>query len=255
MPTIKEINDFLSNFLNSPQFRESAINGLQVGEFRNQVNHIALALDSNLATLKKASEMNADLLIVHHGLFWGKPFAITNSDYEKINLLCQKNLALMAYHLPLDAHPASGNNALLVKKLELTQLSPFFSYHNEFIGIKAKGEDPSHFLSLIQKNFAHIHPSFLKEAKAKLNSPFYVGVITGQCSLDFVNQALEEKLDLIITGEINLPIYNTIIDSPLAILPLGHYDSERLGVKNLENILQKKWPSLKYSFIEDIKPI
>src|SRR5690348_5783481 len=91
---------------------EGAMNGLQA-ENNGSVTRIAAAVDASLATIRLAARVQADLLLVHHGLFWGISHPWTGKRYELLRVLLEADLAVYSSHLPLDAHPRLGNNALL----------------------------------------------------------------------------------------------------------------------------------------------
>ena len=114
---------------------DGAVNGLQV-ENSGQVTRIAATVDASLATVKLAVAAKADLLIVHHGLFWSKTHPWTGKRRELLRLLIENNLAVYSSHLPLDAHPKLGNNAQLAAALGLKNLRPFFFSHGQNIGLK-----------------------------------------------------------------------------------------------------------------------
>src|SRR5215468_4221871 len=112
-------------------------NGLQV-ENRGSVSRIAATVDASLATVKLAIEAKADLLIVHHGLFWGPSHPWTGKKYELLQLLLEHNLAVYSNHLPLDAHPKLGNNAQLCAALGLKKFRPFFFDRGQFLGFQTQ---------------------------------------------------------------------------------------------------------------------
>ena len=116
---------------------DGAANGLQV-ENSGAVTNIAAAVDASLATVKLAIAAKADLLIVHHGLFWSPRQPWTGKNYELFRLLVENNLAVYSSHLPLDAHPKLGNNAQLCAALGLKNLKPFFASHGQTIGFKSQ---------------------------------------------------------------------------------------------------------------------
>ena len=116
---------------------ERAANGLQV-ENHGSVTRIAAAVDATLATVRLAVAAKADLLLVHHGLFWGPAHPWTGKRHELIRCLVEHNLAVYSSHLPLDAHPRLGNNALLCDALGLKKLRPFFFDHGLFLGFQAQ---------------------------------------------------------------------------------------------------------------------
>src|SRR5678816_3730151 len=120
---------------------DGAVNGLQV-ENSGRVNGIAAAVDASLATVKLAAKANADLLIVHHGLFWSPSHPWAGKKYELLRALLDHDLAVYSSHLPLDAHPGLGNNARLCAALGFKKLRPFFFDHGQFLGWQTAGKIP-----------------------------------------------------------------------------------------------------------------
>src|SRR4051812_44841748 len=133
--SLKKIVSYCDQLLrtNEVQDYERAANGLQV-ENDGTVTRIAATVDASLATVKLAIAAKADLLIVHHGLFWGQTHPWTGKRYELVMLLMENNLAVYSSHLPLDLHPKLGNNAQLCSALGLKRLKPFFFSHGQNIG-------------------------------------------------------------------------------------------------------------------------
>src|SRR5215471_8643752 len=114
---------------------DGALNGLQVANLGG-VGRIAATVDASLATVRLAVAAKADLLLVHHGLFWGPSHPRTGKRYELLHCLLEADLAVYSSHLPLDLHPRLGNNARLCAALRLKNLKPFFFDHGRFIGFK-----------------------------------------------------------------------------------------------------------------------
>src|SRR5580658_4330167 len=112
---------------------DGAVNGLQV-ENSGEVGHIAACVDASLATIKLAIAAGADLMIVHHGLFWSPSVPWTGKRREMLELLIKHDLAVYSSHLPLDAHPRLGNNARLCAALGFKKLKPFFLEKGRPIG-------------------------------------------------------------------------------------------------------------------------
>ena len=108
-----------------------------MGRPGKEVKRLAVAVDASLETFKRAAELECDALFVHHGLFWGKPIAITELHYERIATLLNNDIALIAAHLPLDVHPELGNNATMARLLELEEVEPFGCYHGIPMVIRA----------------------------------------------------------------------------------------------------------------------
>jgi putative NIF3 family GTP cyclohydrolase 1 type 2 len=118
---------------------DGAVNGLQVAN-SGAVTRVAAAVDASLATARLAVAANADLMIVHHGLFWSPAHPWTGKKYELLRLLIENNLAVYSSHLPLDAHPRLGNNAQLCAALGLKNLQPFFVTHGQPIGFQSRAK-------------------------------------------------------------------------------------------------------------------
>src|SRR5580765_8261644 len=141
--SLSEIVQYSDRMLRTSETQDfdAAANGLQV-ENGGTVTRIAAAVDASLATVRVAVAAGADLLIVHHGLFWGPSHPWTGKRYELLRLLLRNGLAVYSSHLPLDAHPRLGNNAHLCATLGLKQLRPFFFDHGQFLGWQTAGKIP-----------------------------------------------------------------------------------------------------------------
>ena len=109
---------YLDDLLGCASFHDSSANGIQV-ENRAPINKVALAVDACLEAIEKAAAQNCNLLIVHHGLFWGAQQLMLDPHYSRIRALIEADMALYAAHLPLDAHPQLGHNAQIARALEL----------------------------------------------------------------------------------------------------------------------------------------
>src|SRR5262249_20317337 len=111
-------------------------------ENRGRVSRIAASVDASLATLRLAAAAGADLLLVHHGLFWGAAHPWTNQRYQLLRALLDHNLAVYSSHLPLDAHPKLGNNARLCAALGFKNLRRFFFDHGQHLGWQTGAKIP-----------------------------------------------------------------------------------------------------------------
>src|SRR5262245_29339330 len=139
MPDIplRTIAEYCDRLLRKDQFQDydGASNGLQV-ENRGRVSRLAAAVDGSLATIQMAVNAKADLLIVHHGLFWNASHPWPGKRYEMLRLLLDNNLAVYSSHLPLDAHPQLGNNARLCAALGFRHTKPFFFDRGQYLGLR-----------------------------------------------------------------------------------------------------------------------
>ncbi len=223
---------------------DRAVNGLQVAN-RGTVTRLAAAVDGSLATARLAVAAGADLLLVHHGLFWGKTHPWTGPRYELMNLLVKNNLAIYSAHLPLDAHPKLGNNACLASALGLKARKPFFNYKGFPIGCQAAQR--------ITRN------ELARRLEQAVGGPVRVipggpeicrrvGVVSGGAGAD-LEQAAEAGLDSFITGEGPHWTYSLAEELGLNVFYAGHYATETFGVKALAEHLARKY-RLSWAFVD-----
>src|SRR3954469_9455921 len=141
--SLSRIVDYCDRTLRTAEIKDydGAVNGLQV-ENRGQVSRIAAAVDATAATVRLAIEEGADLLLVHHGLFWGASHPWTGKRYDLIRTLLENNLAVYSSHLPLDMHPKLGNNAQLAAALGFKKLDRFFIEKGQAIGLQTSVKVP-----------------------------------------------------------------------------------------------------------------
>ena len=123
------------------QDNERAVNGLQAGN-RGHVTRLAATVDASVTTVKLAITAGADLLVVHHGLFWSTRQPWTGKNYELLRLLVENDLAVYSAHLPLDFHPRLGNNALLCAALGLKKPRPFLLLGGQYYGLQSRAAVP-----------------------------------------------------------------------------------------------------------------
>jgi dinuclear metal center YbgI/SA1388 family protein len=223
---------------------ERAVNGLQV-ENAGAVTRIAAAVDATLATVRLAVAAKADLLLVHHGLFWGPAHPWTGSRHELIRCLVEHNLAVYSSHLPLDAHPRLGNNALLSNALGLKKLRPFYFDHGLFFGFQARVAIPRAELVRRLQCATGAKPRLIPGGPQICRR---IGVVSGGAG-DGLKKAAEEGVDTFITGEGPHWTYGMAEDLGLNVLYGGHYATETFGVKGLAAHLSLKF-KLPWTFLE-----
>jgi dinuclear metal center YbgI/SA1388 family protein len=221
-----------------------ALNGLQV-ENSGQVTRIAAAVDASTATIRKAIAAGADLLIVHHGLFWGASHPWIGKRYDLIKLLVNHNLAVYSSHLPLDAHPQLGNNAQLAKALGLRQLKPFFFEKGQHIGLQARSQVSRDELEKRLANVLHVEPRAIPGGPEICRT---IGIVTGGAG-DEIKKAHEEGVDTFITGEGRHWTYALAEELGINVFYGGHYATETFGVKALAALLSERF-SLPWEFID-----
>jgi dinuclear metal center YbgI/SA1388 family protein len=228
-----EINDY-----------DGAANGLQV-ENGGEIKGIAAAVDASAATIRKAIDEGANLLLAHHGLFWTKRQPWTGKDYELLRLLLENDVAVYSSHLPLDMHPRLGNNAQLAGALGLRNLKPFFRMKEQFLGLQSTGsvsrDELARRLANVTKQEAKVLPGGPKVCRR-------IGVVTGGAGAE-VKLAASEGVDTFITGEGPHWTYALAEELGVNVLYGGHYATETFGVKALAAHLAKKF-RLPWTFID-----
>ena len=223
---------------------DQAANGLQV-ENRGTVTRIAAAVDATLATVRLAAAAKADLLLVHHGLFWGPAHPWTGKRYELMRCLIENNLAVYSSHLPLDAHPRLGNNARLCAALGLKKLRPFFFDHGLFLGFQARARISRADLAGRLQRATGAEPRVIPGGPQICRR---IGVVSGGAGGD-LKKAAEEGVDTFITGEGPHWTYGLAEELGLNVLYGGHYATETFGVKALAAHLSARF-KLPWTFLD-----
>ena len=213
-----------------------AANGLQV-ENSGAVTRIAAAVDASLATVELAVAARADLLIVHHGLFWTPRQPWTGKNYALLKLLMANNLAVYSSHLPLDAHPRLGNNARLAAALGLKKLTPFFTSHGQPIGFQARAKILRSELQQRLERATGAKPLLIPGGGEWCER---IGVVTGGAGGD-LKLAAAEGVDTFVTGEGPHWSYALAEELGLNVFYAGHYATETFGVKALAAWLSRKY--------------
>lgn len=223
---------------------EGAANGLQAAN-SGTVTRIAATVDASLATVKLAIAAQADLLIVHHGLFWAPTHPWTGRRHELLRLLIENNLAIYSSHLPLDAHPALGNNAQLCAALGLKQLKPFFTSHGQSIGFKSPTKISRAALAEKLAEATGAQPQIIPGGQEICE---HIGVVTGGAGAE-LQLAAGEGVDTFITGEGPHWTYAVAEELELNVLYGGHYATETFGVKALAAELSRRF-KLPWEFLD-----
>ena len=236
--TLKEFDNYINSFLRREDYsKDISLHGIQIQNSDadgRQIKKIAFAVDACEASAKAAVEQGADLLFVHHGLFWGHCQTITGSFYKRIAAFIKNDLALCAYHIPLDANIPYGNNFGLAAKLGLVNCEQFGSWRGMILGIK--GELPQE-LTIDQLSQKLLGPDLPARAKLSFGEEKIktIGIISGGASED-VADAVEEGLDCYITGEFAHEDYHFAKEMGINVIAAGHYQTETIGV----NLIMQK---------------
>lgn len=230
MAPLSEITTHLATLLRLEAFPDfpGAFNGLQI-ENDGTVGKIAAAVDGCEFTIDAAVSAGADLLLVHHGLFWSDPVPLVGAKYRRLKRAIEGNLAVYAAHLPLDAHPTLGNNALLAAALGLENSASFFEENGVCIGLRSKVEmRRSELVARLEKAVGG--PVLVCPGGSEMVCE--IGVVTGGAGGE-VARAAGEGIDTFITGEAPQHAYTQAEELGVNLLLGGHYATETFGVKAL----------------------
>lgn len=246
---LNEIVKYCDGYLNNNKFLDYCSNGLQI-EGKENVTKVALGVSACAELFDKAIERNADLILVHHGIFWGDNCSLVGVLGDRVRKLMKNDVSLMAYHLPLDAHPVVGNNAVMAELLRLQDRRSFCEYKGNNIGIRGKinPEKFDFFREKVEKSLGPIK-AFVNGFQGDVQK---VGIVSGGASKD-VEGAFLEGLDTYITGEIGEPTKAFCEEAGINYISLGHYNSERWGVKALGDHMNDIF-GLEVEFIDTHNP-
>ena len=236
-----ELVNHLNLYLDSSKYQDYCPNGLQV-EGTNTINNIVTGVSLSAALIDYAVTKKAQAIIVHHGIFWHKSdYALTGLKYRRIAKLIKNDINLIAYHLPLDNHPETGNNIQLAKLLNINATSQSGYQNLLWSGDLLKPINLMSFVEFYQKQTGHL-PIYFGDNKKIITK---VAWCTGGADSMF-EEAINLGVDCFITGEIKEPIMNLALESGLAFIVGGHYVTERYGILALTEYLKTLGLNVEY---------
>jgi dinuclear metal center YbgI/SA1388 family protein len=230
--TLAQLTAFCDALLRPDTFDDKAYNGLQI-EGGPNIRTVCTAVDASLETIARAAAEGADALIVHHGLLWGEVLPVTARYGALVRTALKADLSLLAYHLPLDAHPLVGNNAQIARVLHLSEVRPFGLYHGQRIGLIGRLPAPAHaeHCAALLEGAVDTPARLLLHGATQVST---VAVVSGRAGEDpFITEAKQAGVDLFITGEVLHESYHLMREYGLTVIAGGHYATETLGVKAL----------------------
>jgi dinuclear metal center YbgI/SA1388 family protein len=228
-----KLDSFFKSFLEIEGFAgiDNSLNGLQVDNDGSETTKIAFAVDASMETFERAAAINAGMLFVHHGLFWGVPLRIQKNLRQRLKFLLDHNICLYAVHLPLDQHPQMGNNAALAGLLDLENIEPFGLYHGRKIGYKGTFPVPMSIDQAVKK-IAFVDRPALGVYPFGKKENLSCAIISGGASYE-IGQVIEEGIDLFVTGDMSHQAYNDCLEGKLNMIAGGHYSTEVWGVRSV----------------------
>jgi dinuclear metal center YbgI/SA1388 family protein len=243
----------LDRLLEPGRFRDYCPNGLQVPG-RAEVAKVATGVSASAELFERAANERADLLIVHHGIFWGSgPAAIDTAMKRRLKLLFDADMSLAAYHLPLDAHPEVGNNALIGRTLGADTLQPFAVHEGQPVGFIAnfagEGLAASALFARVTELTART-PLVFDAGPERVRS---VAIVSGAGAY-YLADAVAAGADAFLTGEPAERVMTEAHEANIHFVAAGHYATETFGVKRLGEHLSECF-GVEHIFIDVPNPV
>jgi dinuclear metal center YbgI/SA1388 family protein len=243
------INDLIGHLdalLNPAAFDDYGPNGLQVPG-KERIGTVVTGVSASVELFERAAEQDADLVLVHHGLFWGETGPVDRQLKRRLKLLFDHDMALAAYHLPLDAHPEVGNNALLAQAIGATEPEPFVG-----IGVRARLPEitPEDLRARVREATGGREPLAFLAGPDPVRT---IGIVSGGAA-KHLDDAIAQGLDAFVTGEPREPAMNDAREAGIHFLAAGHYATETFGVRALGALLAAKF-GISHVFADVPNPI
>lgn len=238
-------------YLDAARISDYCPNGLQV-EGRPQVRRIVSGVTASQALIEAAIEVEADVLLVHHGFFWkGENPCVTGMKQRRLKALLEHDISLLAYHLPLDVHPEVGNNVQLAKQLGIDVESELEPGNARVVGLQGSLAEP-----LSARDFAQRVQQVLGREPLLVEGPGLISRV-GWCTgggQGYIDQAIAAGVDLYLTGEASEQTFHSAQENAISFIAAGHHATERYGVQALGEYLAKRF-ALEHLFIDCPNPI
>ncbi len=244
---------WLDDLLAADEVHDVAVNGLQVAG-GSEVRRLATAVSASAQLFREAADWGADAVLVHHGLLWraAEPQRLVGSFRERMRLLLEHDLSLIAYHLPLDRHAVHGNAAVMAGALGLEQIEPFGSFDGVPLGCAGVYHAPipaEELLARVRQACGQ-EPQIFPGGAEQVAS---VGIVTGGGPSAF-DEAVTVGLDAFITGEAREWVLHRAAEDGVHFIAAGHYATERFGVRALGDYVARRF-ELEVRFFELPNPV
>jgi dinuclear metal center YbgI/SA1388 family protein len=249
---LKDIISYLDELLEAADFEDHGPNGLQVPG-ADEVSVVVTGVSAQLELFERAAELDAQLVVAHHGLFWDfHTRAITPAMRRRLRVLFDNDISLAGYHLPLDAHPDVGNNALICAALGLERAEPFGEHGGQPVGYVGRSREGLEFGELKRRCAdAFGQDPFVWDAGP--GTVHSVAIVSGAAASDFAG-AIALGLDAFITGEPAEHVMADARETGTHFIAGGHYATETFGVRRIGELLGETF-GLEHHFVEVPNPI
>jgi dinuclear metal center YbgI/SA1388 family protein len=250
---LKDILEEIDRLLEPGRFEDYGPNGLQVPG-ASEVSTVATGVSAHAELFELAARAGAELLIVHHGLFWGSgPGPVDAALKRRLKLLFDADISLAGYHLPLDAHPDLGNNALLARALGAEALEPFALHEGALIGFIAQLAGDGVPIAELRSRVAEVtarEPLLFDAGPALVRR---VGIVTG-AGADYLAEAAALGAEAFITGEAAERTMAVARESGIHFFAAGHHATETFGVRALGEHVAERF-ALRHIFLDVPNPV
>ncbi len=246
---LRKLCEFCDEYLKVDEFSDYCPNGLQV-EANSEVEHIVCGVTACQALIEAAIEQGADTLIVHHGYFWkGESQPITGYKGRRISGLIKNNINLLAFHLPLDAHPEVGNNVQLGRIMEWNVSASFGEQNLVFEGLLPQAQTLAEISQQIEARLETRTLSISAGDHPVERIAWCTGAAQG-----FIEAAAERGVDAFVSGEIAEPTFHLAREMGIHYIAAGHHATERYGVQALCKVIADQF-GVKQHFIDIPNPV
>jgi dinuclear metal center YbgI/SA1388 family protein len=252
MASRDEIVAFLDEQLDAAGFQDALPVGLQVPGAEH-VTRIASGVSASLELFRRAARAGAQMLVVHHGLFWSnEPRRVGLLERERLRALLDADLSLVAYHLCLDAHASLGNNAILCERLGVKELEPFAEHHGRSIGFIGNLRPALAIADLTARVREQVNPNTLVLAEGPADVE-RVAVVSGSAARD-LDTAAAAGAQAFVTGEPAEPSLHRARELGIHMIAAGHYATEVFGVRAVGELAARRF-GLQHEFIDLPNPV
>ena len=251
MIQLKDLLNYSNNVLEIERFRDYCPNGLQV-EGKTKIKKIVSGVTASQALIDAAIKEGADVLLVHHGYFWeGEDARIIGLKYKRVRSLIESGINLLAYHLPLDAHPLYGNNAKLAEILNLN-IAGSFPAGSDAVGMYGTLKTPMSAADFSQKIASGLdrEPLHIGDNNEQIHT---IAWCSGAAQ-NYIEAAAELGVDAYLTGEVSEQTVHIAREHGLHFYAAGHHATERYGVQALAEHLAEHF-DLDHEFIDIQNPV
>lgn len=253
MARLSSLIDDLDALLEPAAFRDYGPNGLQVPGVA-EVERVVTGVSAQVELFERAAELSAQLVLVHHGLFWEfLPAGLSRRQLARLRVLLAHDMSLAGYHLPLDAHPEVGNNAQLARALGCTAHEPFAEHRGRPIGRLGRFDEPvplAELLGRVRAATGGREPLLQGAGPERVER---IGIVSGSAA-ESLDEALERGCDAFLTGEPREHVMADAAEAGIHFIAAGHYATETHGIRALGDRLAERF-GIDHVFVDVPNPV